>query len=128
MKCLIDTHVLLWILCDDRRLSENAKIHFLDRKNAIYLSMASLWEMSIKISLEKLKLKNSLETIVDEHVVGNDINLLNIQSSHIYPLQKLPFHHRDPFDRLIVSQALYEKMSIISSDKNFDLYQVKRIW
>jgi len=128
MKYLLDTHVLLWILSDDKRLSNHAKVQFLDTKNMIYLSMASIWEMSIKISLNKLKLKSSLETLVDEHVIGNDINLLTIESAHIYPLQKLPFHHRDPFDRLIVSQAIYEKMPIISSDKNFDLYSVERIW
>jgi PIN domain nuclease of toxin-antitoxin system len=128
MNYLLDTHVLLWILSDDKRLSNQAKVQFLDTKNMIYLSMASIWEMSIKISLNKLKLKSSLETLVDEHVTGNDINLLTIESAHIYPLQKLPFHHRDPFDRLIVSQALYEKMPIISSDKNFDLYSVERIW
>ena len=128
MKCLLDTHVLLWILSDDKRLSVNAKNKFLDPKNMIYLSVASIWEMSIKISLKKLKLKTSLEKIIDDYVIGNDINLLSIESSHIYPLQKLPFHHRDPFDRLIVCQAIYEKMPIITSDKNFDLYSVERIW
>jgi PIN domain nuclease of toxin-antitoxin system len=128
MKCLLDTHVLLWILSDDKRLSVNAKNNFLDPENTIYLSVASIWEISIKISLKKLKLKTSLEKIIDDYVIGNDINLLNIESSHIYPLQKLPFHHQDPFDRVILCQAKYEKMPIISSDKNFDLYSVERIW
>jgi PIN domain nuclease of toxin-antitoxin system len=126
MKFLLDTHALLWIL--SKRLSEDAKNEYLNRENTIFLSMASIWEMSIKISLNKLKLRNSLEKIVEEHVVGNDIKLLRIESSHIYPLQKLPFYHRDPFDRLIICQAMYEKMPIISSDKNFDLYSVERIW
>lgn len=128
MKILIDTQALLWILSEDKRLSEDAKNEYLNRENTIFLSMASIWEMSIKISLNKLKLRNSVEKIVEEHVVGNDIKLLRIESSHIYPLQKLPFYHRDPFDRLIICQAMYEKMPIISSDKNFDLYSVKRIW
>jgi PIN domain nuclease of toxin-antitoxin system len=128
MKFLLDTHALLWILSEDKRLSEDAKNEYLNRENTIFLSMASIWEMSIKISLNKLKLRNSVEKIVEEHVVGNDIKLLRIESSHIYPLQKLPFYHRDPFDRLIICQAMYEKMPIISSDKNFDLYSVKRIW
>jgi PIN domain nuclease of toxin-antitoxin system len=128
MKILIDTQALLWILSEDKRLSEDAKNEYLNRENTIFLSMASIWEMSIKISLNKLKLRNSLEKIVEEHVVGNDIKLLRIESSHIYPLQKLPFYHRDPFDRLIICQAMYEKMPIISSDKNFDLYSVERIW
>jgi len=128
MNCLLDTHVVLWILSDDRRLSENAKIQFLEKENTIYLSMASIWEISIKVSLNKLEIKSSLETFVEKHIIGNDIHLLNIELEHVYPLVKLPFHHRDPFDRLIVSQAIYEKMPIISSDKNFDLYSVKRIW
>jgi PIN domain nuclease of toxin-antitoxin system len=128
MKFLLDTHALLWILSEDKRLSEDAKNEYLNRENTIFLSMASIWEMSIKISLNKLKLRNSVEKIVEEHVVGNDIKLLRIESSHIYPLQKLPFYHRDPFDRLIICQAMYEKMPIISSDKNFDLYSVERIW
>jgi PIN domain nuclease of toxin-antitoxin system len=128
MKFLLDTHALLWILSEDKRLSEDAKNEYLNRENTIFLSMASIWEMSIKISLNNLKLRNSVEKIVEEHVVGNDIKLLRIESSHIYPLQKLPFYHRDPFDRLIICQAMYEKMPIISSDKNFDLYSVKRIW
>jgi PIN domain nuclease of toxin-antitoxin system len=90
--------------------------------------MASIWEISIKVSLNKLEIKSSLETFVEKHIIENDIHLLNIELEHVYPLVKLPFHHRDPFDRLIVSQAIYEKMPIISSDKNFDLYSVKRIW
>ncbi len=128
MNCLLDTHTLLWIMSDDKRLSENAKIQFLEKGNTIYLSMASIWEISIKVSLNKLEIKTSLETFVEKHIIENDILLLNIEPAHVYPLEKLPFHHRDPFDRLIVSQAIYEKMPIISSDKNFDLYSVKRIW
>ena len=128
MNCILDTHALLWILSDDKRLSKNAQTQFLDIKNTIYLSMASIWEISIKVSLNKLEIKSSLETFVEKHIIENDIHLLNIELEHVYPLVKLPFHHRDPFDRLIVSQAIYEKMPIISSDKNFDLYSVKRIW
>ena len=128
MKCILDTHALLWILSDDKRLSKNAQTQFLDIKNTIYLSMASIWEISIKVSLNKLEIKSSLETLVEKHIIENDILLLNIKPEHVYPLAKLPFHHRDPFDRLIVSQAIYEKMPIISSDKDFDLYSIKRIW
>ena len=128
MKCILDTHALLWILSDDKRLSKNAQTQFLDIKNTIYLSMASIWEISIKVSLNKLEIKSSLETFVEKHIIENDILLLNIKPEHVYPQVKLPFHHRDPFDRLIVSQAIYEKMPTISSDKDFDLYSIKRIW
>jgi PIN domain nuclease of toxin-antitoxin system len=128
MNYLLDTHTLLWILSDDSRLSPKAKNNFLDENNGIYLSMASIWEMSIKSSLHKLEIKSTLEKFVEQHVLNNDIRILNIELVHLYPLEKLPFYHRDPFDRLIISQAIYEKMPVISSDINFDLYSVKRIW
>ena len=128
MKYLLDTHVLLWILTDDHRLSNNVKDSYLDKKNIILLSLASIWEMSIKSSLNKLEIKSSMETFVEQHVINNNIQILNILPQHLYPLEKLPFHHRDPFDRLIISQAIYENMPVITSDKNFDLYSVKRVW
>ena len=128
MKYLLDTHALLWILADDQRLSKNAKDCYLDKKNIILLSLSSIWEMSIKSSLNKLEIKSSMETFVEQHVINNNIQILNILPQHLYPLEKLPFHHRDPFDRLIISQAIYENMPVITSDKNFDLYSVKRVW
>ncbi len=128
MKYLLDTHALLWILTDDHRLSNNAKDSYLDKKNIILLSLASIWEMSIKSSLKKLEIKSSMETFVEQHVINNNIQILNILPQHLYPLEKLPFHHRDPFDRLIICQAIYENLTVITSDKNFDSYSVKRIW
>jgi PIN domain nuclease of toxin-antitoxin system len=128
MTYILDTHALLWILTDDDRLSKKVRDTFLETKNIILLSLASIWEMSIKISLNKLKIKTSLASFVDQHVINNNIQILQILPEHLYPLEKLPFHHRDPFDRLIISQAIYENLPVITSDDNFDLYAVKRIW
>jgi len=128
LKCLIDTHTLLWIITNDPKLSNKAKDLYLNSKNTIYFSLASLWEMAIKVSLKKLFIDENLKEFVQNHIKGNDINILNIELPHIFLLEKLPYHHRDPFDRLLVCQSSYENMPILSSDKVFDFYDIKRIW
>jgi len=128
MKYLLDTHAFIWIVEDDQNLSDKVKKIFLNSSNDIYLSAASLWEIAIKISLKKLKLENSLSAFIDKHAVENNILILDVQSNHVMPLERLPFHHKDPFDRLLVSQCIQEKMNILSRDKIFDKYGIKRIW
>ncbi|MCL4245133.1 MAG: type II toxin-antitoxin system VapC family toxin [Candidatus Dadabacteria bacterium] len=128
MNYVLDTHALLWILAEDGRMSRKAKRLFLDKSNTIFLSIASIWEMAIKISLGKLALDEPLEAFVKNHVERNDIKILEIAPHHIYPLEDLPFHHRDPFDRLIIAQCMTEGFSIICSDKAFDDYPVSRVW
>lgn len=128
MKYLIDTQVLLWIITDDKRLSKKAKKIFLNSQNTILFSLASLWEIAIKISLKKLILDDGLPDFINKHIKGNAVEILDIEISHILALENLPFHHRDPFDRLIISQSITENISLVSSDKSFDLYTIKRIW
>ena len=128
MKYLLDTHAFIWIVEDDQNLSDKVKKIFLNSSNDIYLSAASLWEIAIKISLKKLKLENSLSAFIDKHAVENNILILDVQSNHVMPLERLPFHHKDPFDRLLVCQCIQEKMNILSRDKIFDKYGIKRIW
>lgn len=128
MKYLIDTQVLLWIITDDKRLSKKTKKIFLNSQNTILFSLASLWEIAIKISLKKLVLDDGLPDFINKHIKGNAVEILDIEISHILALENLPFHHRDPFDRLIISQSITENISLISSDKSFDLYSIKRIW
>ena len=128
MKYLLDTHTLLWIVTDDPQLSKRAVNYFLSERNDIYFSIAGLWEMAIKISLKKLILKQSLNEFFNEHIIGNNIRLLDIKTEHVLKLENLKFHHRDPFDRLVVCQCLVEKMAIISNDKIFSKYLVKRVW
>lgn len=128
MKYIIDTHTLLWIVTDNPQLSEKAKKIYLNSKNHIFFSMVSIWEISIKISLKKLSIDHSLKDFIQKHVKGNDIRILNIELQHILLLENLHYHHRDPFDRLLISQAITENIPVISSDKSFDLYPIKRIW
>lgn len=128
MKYLLDTHTLLWIVTNDKQLSIKAKRYFLNKKNEIYLSMASLWEMAIKISLKKLKINQSLEEFCNEHIIGSNIKILDIKIEHLAKLESLKFKHRDPFDRMLACQCTEENMAIISKDKVFNKYSVKRIW
>ena len=128
MKYLLDTPTLLWVLIDDHRLSKKAKDRYLDEQNDIYLSLASIWEISIKSSLNELEIKSGMEKFVDQHVINNNIQLLQILPAHLYALEKLPMHHRDYFDRMIISQAIYENLPVITPDKNYDLYSIYRIW
>lgn len=128
MKYILDTHAFLWIITNSPQLSKVAKELYLDSRNTIYFSLASLWEMSIKISLKKLLLGESLNEFVQNHISRNDITLLNIELPHIFLLEKLPYYHGDPFDRLLICQSIHENIPIISSDSMFDSYLIKRVW
>ncbi len=128
MKYLLDTHTLLWIVTDSPKLSKKAKKLYLETDNLIFFSLASVWELAIKSSLGKIEFERSLEDLVEEHVKKNNIQILNIELPHLLRIEQLPFHHRDPFDRLLISQQIENNLSIISCDKVFDLYEVNRIW
>ena len=128
MKLLLDTHALIWFIGGDEKLSERAKEAFLNRDNMLFFSKVSLWEMTIKISLEKLVLAEHWITKIENEMVSNGIQWLEIEIDHCATLTNLAFHHRDPFDRLLISQAISESMSIVSIDRNFDHYPVDIIW
>ncbi|MFQ5633663.1 MAG: type II toxin-antitoxin system VapC family toxin, partial [bacterium] len=110
MKYLLDTHALLWIVQEDEKLSKKTAEIYLDPSNEIYFSVVSLWEMAIKINLQKLKIGDPLDNFVKNHVIGNGIRILKLATDHIFPLENLPLHHRDPFDRLLISQSMQEMM------------------
>ncbi len=128
MTYLLDTHTLLWIVADDPKLSEAAKSIYLNRQNDIYLSAASVWEMAIKVSIGKLHLDYTLQEFVKRHVYGNSIKVLDLHLDYFYQVENLPYHHRDPFDRLIIVQGMTENIPILSTDTVFDSYPVHRIW
>ena len=128
MKYLLDTHTLLWIISNDQKLSEKTKKIYLNTENIIFFSLASIWEMAIKINLKKLSIEEPLKDFIQSQIKSNDIKILNIEIKHILSLENLPYYHRDPFDRLIISQSMNENIQILSSDKVFDLYPIKRIW
>lgn len=128
MKLLLDTHAFLWFLEDDARLSATARTLIADGDTDIFLSVGSLWEMAIKISLGKLSISQQFESFIPEQLAINRIDLLHISVDHTARLTSLPFHHRDPFDRLLIAQALTADMPIVGADVAFDAYGVRRLW
>lgn len=125
---LLDTHTFLWFINDDNALSATAKALIKDPTNSIHLSIASVWEMAIKVSLGKLAVPSPFAVFVEEQLRENSILLLGITTAHTGVVATLPFHHRDPFDRLIIVQSLTEEFPVIGSDDVFDQYGVQRSW
>jgi PIN domain nuclease of toxin-antitoxin system len=128
MSILFDTHALLWLVNGSALLSENAKSLFSEPQNDFYLSLASVWEMAIKIKIGKLHVPSPLKQFISEQLPLNGIKILNIKLEHVIEVADLPLHHRDPFDRLIIAQGLVENLPIITVDKIFDDYGVQRLW
>lgn len=128
MNILLDTHAFLWFVDDNPRLSEQARVLIEAEDSQPFLSMASLWEIAIKISLGKLTINQPYEIFVPQQLALNGIGILNLSLEHIAAIVVLPFHHRDPFDRLLVVQAKIEKMTLVSADPAFDAYEVQRVW
>ncbi|MDP2832536.1 MAG: type II toxin-antitoxin system VapC family toxin [Pseudomonadota bacterium] len=128
MKVLLDTQALLWFLLDDPRLSRKALDCIADPDNDILISPASHWEIAIKISIGKYKLTEDFEAFFSREIRNNGFLVLPIEIRHTAALSKLPFHHRDPFDRLIIAQSQAEGILLISSDTLFDHYGVRRLW
>jgi PIN domain nuclease of toxin-antitoxin system len=128
MRLLLDTHALLWWVDDSPRLSRRARTAIANLENECLFSLASLWEMAIKVSLRKLELPATVEAFVDRHLVAGGFHALAIDIAHVARVARLPFHHRDPFDRLLAAQALEEELAIVSRDPVFKSYGVRRIW
>lgn len=128
MKVLLDTHAFLWTVTSDDRLSETAQQIFLDSQNSLFFSAASLWEISIKKSLGKISLKRGWFQIIQKEIDANAIEWLPIEMPHCVVVTELPFHHRDPFDRMLVAQAIVEDLQLLSRDIRLSAYAVKRIW
>jgi PIN domain nuclease of toxin-antitoxin system len=127
MKLLLDTHTFLWFIDDSPRLSARAKA-LLESDADLLLSVASLWEISIKISIGKLTLAQPFDVFLQQQLTSNDIEMLPISLVHLGVVSTLPFHHRDPFDRLLIAQAIIEKMPVVGIDAAFDAYSITRLW
>jgi PIN domain nuclease of toxin-antitoxin system len=128
MKALLDTHTLLWLVDDPEKLPARVITICEDGQNELFISIASFWELAIKMSLGKIELDDNalarLKTWCDE----NAVQLLPISVNHCQQVQTLPFHHRDPFDRLLIAQALREQLALLSADGHFADYSVDVIW
>ena len=128
MKLLLDTHTFIWFIEGNSNLSNKAKALIEASDNQRFLSVASLWEMTIKKSLGKLELGMDMQTLIDEHIYQNAIEILPINTAAFFMSQDLPFHHKDPFDRLLISQGLADDLVLLSIDENFASYPVKCLW
>ena len=128
MRLLLDTHAFLWFFIGNTSLSATARALIEDESNEKFFSVASLWEIAIKVSIGKLTLSAPFDDIFPDQIANNGIDLLGITSAHVSAITTLPFHHRDPFDRLLIAQALIEQMQIVSADAALDAYSITRIW
>ena len=128
MNVLLDTHAFLWSITGDDRLSKTAEKTFLDPGNNLYFSAASFWEICIKLSLGKLSLKREWFKTIQEEMRINAVQWLPVEMEHCLELTKLPFHHRDPFDRMLIAQAIIEDLQLLSRDRRLAAYEIERIW
>ncbi len=127
MNLLLDTHVFLWFINGDNQLPESIIEKITDRKNNCFTSIASIWEIAIKLSIDKLEIQGGFKTI-ENFLENNDIEILPINIRHLKELISLPRHHNDPFDRLIISQSIAEDMILVSKDRIFNDYKLKMLW
>ena len=127
MNYLLDTHTLIWFLNGDKDLSSKARkaIESSDADN--FISIASLWEISIKVSMKRLDLKSPFLKIIDK-LTENNFQVLPIIFQDTLIISSLPFYHRDPFDRIMIAQSINNNLTIISKDEHFAAYEVKILW
>ncbi len=128
MTLLLDTHTLLWFLTNDSSLSSRARGAIEDSANVAHVSAASLWEVAIKCTLGKLKLPAPYAEVFPSQLETNGFALLPIAPAHCAALLTLPFHHRDPFDRMLLAQAKAEGMTLVTDDGQFGPYSVPLLW
>lgn len=128
MRALLDTHVLLWMMTDESRLSPAARAVVDDPENELLLSAASVWEMAIKVQIGKLALDMDLDTFVREAVETGAVDELPILVRHAVRVEALPPHHRDQFDRILIAQAQVESVPIVTADALLKLYGVQIVW
>jgi len=128
MKCLLDSHAFLWAVTKDRRISTAAEGLFTNGRNELLLSAASVWEILVKVQIGKLLLPLPAGIYLRRQLAANEVQVLPVRFEHVLRLEQLPLHHRDPFDRIIVAQALEEKLPIVTCDPWFAKYPVKVMW
>ena len=128
MNLLLDSHALISWHEEPNDLSNKAFQAISDPANNVFLSIASIWEIQIKIQIGKFKFIETLEDVIREEQARNSFMLLPVELSHVLALAKLPSHHKDPFDRLLIAQATTENMSLVSADRHFSSYQVSLLW
>ena len=127
MRLLLDTHVLLWWFLRSERLPKKTSDILANPKNSVYVSAVSTWEISIKAALGKLRLPGDLTQYLPDRIAQARLSELAITPAHTYGVAALPAHHSDPFDRLLIAQAQHEALTIVTSDRVFQKYDVKKL-
>jgi PIN domain nuclease of toxin-antitoxin system len=127
MDLLLDTHSLIWFLNGDEKLSEKVKLAIVDPANSKYVSIASIWEIAIKISLDKFRFPKGFKHFLDM-IESNGFEILPITFEHALVLSTLEFFHRDPFDRLLIAQCKSDNLVILTRDENIKRYNINSIW
>lgn len=128
MKLLLDTHTFLWWITDSLELSSRVRDAIRNPENELFLSVASAWEMAIKVNLGRLRLPDRPDRFIPNQLAKNAIKSLPIQMGHALYVSRLPAIHRDPFDRIIISQSILEKMAVVTRDPDIVEYKVKILW
>ena len=127
MKVLLDTHTMIWFFEGSGEISQSARNAIENDDNTCFISIASIWEVAIKLSIQKLQMNipyDRLSSLIRE----NSFELIPVRFEHTKELITMPFHHKDPFDRLIIAQSIIEKMPVVSRDNSFKHYHVDQIW
>jgi len=128
VKLLLDTQCWLWWFAQPDRLNQEAIAQIADETNELWLSVASVWEISIKVSIKKLPLPEPVDLYVSSRIAQLRMRSLAITAAHALQIAALPLHHRDPFDRLLIAQAQIEGMTLVSADRMFNQYEVSLLW
>ena len=127
MRLLLDTHVLLWWIDDDPRLSGRSR-SLISHADTVLVSVASVWEIAIKAGLGKLEVRPNLRRYLLRQLARNEFELLPVLFEHAVAIRDLPLHHRDPFDRLLIAQSLTERLVLISHDARMKAYAIEVLW
>lgn len=124
MKLLLDTQCWLWWFTEPERLNEDIVTQIADEANELWFSVASIWEIGIKASIGKLPLPEPLDSYISSRMAELGVQLLDIKANHAVKVSSLPLHHRDPFDRMLIAQAIIENMTLVTADSMFKQYDV----
>jgi len=128
MNLLLDTHTFIWWADEPEKLSADALQALEDENNHLLFSLVSVWEMQIKIQLGKMQLSLPLKDLIESQEQANELKVLPVTREHIFALDSLPFHHKDPFDRLLIAQGMVENAIIVSGDPKLSTYPVTLLW
>jgi len=128
MNLLLDTNAFIWLHARPDYLSKKAESAIVDVENTVFLSVASVWEMQIKIRIGKFNFAEPLREVISCQQIENEIEVFSVELSHALFLENLDFHHKDPFDRLLISQAIVEDLVVITNDRAFRKYPVRCLW